>query len=266
MTATRWKYRPPFVSQRGIDSTLDDCAVVATIHGLAYATLGEFVTTPQGREMGRAQLQALARRMRRSLGPSERTGGLGNDDQIAMVVAQDFPAPELRDMDWSEFMADARSRRSAISVGGNPADIVGASPLKRCDCAHEWLVAWDPVACETDELLVYDGLRMAGTRARGEVRPAREVRQMSFKDGRELAGVLAFPIGGWTAAALGTARLAARVGALRARVNERDERITDLSDQLAMVKVQRDNARAAAHESAHVASIAWHEEERVAGP
>lgn len=206
MTATIDSYRAPFITQRGVDTTLDDCAVVATIHGLAYATLGEYTTTPQGREMGKAQGQALARRMRRSLQPAD-ADGLNNAQQQQMSVKAGFPAPKLLSLRWSTFVADLKSRRSVYSIGGNPARIKGSSPLKRCDCAHEWLVAWDE-ACGPDKLRVYDGLRPTRringreVRTYGEVRPASEVRQMCFKDDGSLSGVLEFPIGKWTAAEL----------------------------------------------------------------
>ena len=278
MGATIDRYRSPGVSQRGVDSTLDDCAVVATIVGLAHATLGEHVTTREGREMTRPQLQALARRLRRTLGPSEATGGLGNDDQVAMVRHAGYPAPRLLNLAFPEFKARLRARAAVYSIGGDPARIKGPSPLKRCDCAHEWAVAWDP-DCGDDELIVYDGLRPSGPRQRGEVRPASEIRQMSFKDtDGDLAGVLEFPIGGWTREALTEDRLRDLLGNQRkkakaaaseaAKTDERlRRRIAELEattppDCAALVA----NARAAAHESAHVTSIEWHEQQRSVGP
>jgi hypothetical protein len=220
MSASVAKYRAPFLTQRGLDSTLDDCSVVAALHGIAFATLGEFTTTAQGREMGKAQLQALARRMRRSLGVDDASGGLSNADQIEMVKKQGFPAPRLLNISFIQARANMKERSAVYSIGGNPARIVGPSPLKRCDCAHEWLIAFDPTACDADELLIYDGLRPASTIQRGEVRPASEVRQMCFKDSDgDLSGVLEFPIGAWTAEARTEATLRRNLGNLR---SERD--------------------------------------------
>jgi hypothetical protein len=238
MSATAAKYRAPFCTQRGIDSTLDDCSVVATLHGLAYATLGEYVTTAQGREMGKAQLHSRARGMRRSIAKVDDGGGLSLVERQLMCTKAGFPAPRSVDRTFADFKADLKSRRVVYSVGGNPAQINGPSPLKRTNVPHEWLVAWDPV-CGADKLLIYDGMRPAGSTQRGEVRPASEVRQMAFKDSDgELNTLLAYPIGDWTAEGLQRSEV---ILPLRKQNAALEARVTGLiSDKRALAKEVRD--------------------------
>lgn len=248
MTATAARYRAPFCTQRGIDSTLDDCAVVATIHCLAYATLGEYVTMPTGREMGKAQLHALARRMRKSLGPSEATGGLTIAQRQQMCRNAGFPAPSGTDLSFEDVKAGLSARTHAYSISGNPADIVGPSPLKRTAVAHEFAVT--DIRNGGSEVLVYDGMRAAGPRKRGEWRPSSEVRQFAFKRAGKLDFVLAYPIGGWTQAKLSTQGLRSKVRELNAELDEADRTV-------ARVRLARDDWKAK-----HAIEKAGHARER----
>jgi len=219
-------YRPPFVTQRGIDSTLDDCLVVATIHGVADATSGESVTMPRGQEMGKAALQGLARQMRRSLLPPDKDG-LTHVQAQQMVEAAGYPAPKRMTLTFAEVLEHLAKRSHSFSIAGNPIRISGDSPVKRCDCAHEWFIWGSRERDGQTQLLYYDGLRPAKTRQRGEWGPAKWLREMAYKSDGELQYVLAYPVGGWTAAKLAVQRVEKTL----VRVEEQRDHLRDGLDE-----------------------------------
>ncbi len=212
MPVVEEKYRPPQTTQRGIDSTLDDCAVVATLLGIADASSGEYVTTQYGQEKARAGLHVMARKMRKSIGNDP----ISISERQLMVVKAGYPPPQSVDVSFSDLRVWLRTRRFSVSVSGNPSKIKNKkSPLIRCDCSHEWFI-WGECPKHKDSLIYYDGLRpwpgKRGAVFRGECRPAIELRQMAFKNkDNELDFVLKYPVGEWTKQALSKGRVQERL-------------------------------------------------------
>lgn len=204
------KYRPPHIDQHGVDTTLDDCSSVATAILIGVASAGEYLISSTGREMGKAQLHALVRRQRRSVNDTE--GGLTIKQRQEICVQAGYPKPLDINLTFQSLKSRLRSRKYVFSVGGNPSKISGPSPLKRCDCSHEWAVVDIRTVKGQDELLVYDPLRPAPPNRRGEWVPAVQVRQMAFKDSDgELNIVLQYPRGRWQKFILATKELEAEV-------------------------------------------------------
>lgn len=198
MSATKEKYRGPHVTQHGVDTTLNDCAACALVVNLAYATLGEFVTAADGREMGKAQLHALVRQGRRNIHDTE--AGLDLTQVQDMAVEWGFPRPASVDIKFPQMKDQLRARAFTFWLAGNPTHIKNPSPRERCDCSHAWAVADIRGQDAKTELLLYDPLRNAGPRQRGEWVPDQEIRQMAFKDSDgALNLVIRFPIGGYRA-------------------------------------------------------------------
>lgn len=214
------RYRPPFLTQRGIDSTLNDCRVVATLHGVAAASSGEAVTTPDGREMSQPTLRRLARKMLKAIDSLNQPGGLNSDDAKAMIdeVWPQYPAPAVVDITFADMVKDLRDGTASYSVSGNPANIKGTSPVKRTAVPHEFYI--DRVRGE--RALVYDGMRQSGKEGRGEWVPLSDVRQFAFKSDGAVVGTVRFPRGGWTRAALAVKTLRANVQRLTTTIANKD--------------------------------------------
>lgn len=259
MTVDARAYRPPFVTQRGIDSTLDECAFCSTLVNLACATSGEITTNRFGREMGKAQLHYFVRRMRRLIDDFE--GGITIAQRKELCVALGYPQPRDIDLRIGEVLSKLKARTHTFSVSTNPGNIVGPSPVKRCACAHEWAL----VAARGDkadaEILVYDPLRNAGPRQRGEWVPARVVMQAAFKnDERQLVLLLQYTRGAWTKAKLDTADKDRTIDRLRTQRNEAVKENKVLTEQLSEC---REDGCAAATESLLDALHDWEMEQRL---
>lgn len=222
------KYRPPFTTQRGIDSSLDDCAVVATIHAISDASSGEYTTQASGGEMGRAALHSMARKMRRKIG----NDGISIAERQLMCVQAGYPMPKSVDLSFKDLREWLKDRKFSVSVSGNPSKIKGSSPLKRCDCNHEWFI-WGECPRHPSNLIYFDGLRpwgKFGPKQRGECRPAKELRQMAFKDkDGELNFVLKYPVGKWTKLALYKANNTNKVSELRETIKGLKESLKNVN-------------------------------------
>ena len=196
MTVNPKLYIPPHITQRGIDSTLDECSFCATLVNLACATSGEYVTTPYGREMNKASLQAKIRHMRNVIGDHE--GGITIDQRRELVKRLGFPTPERPNLSIGQVVDRLKAHTHTFSISGNPGDITGPSPVKRCDSAHEWAVVDIKRHDDDYDVRIFDPLRPGGVGNRGEWRPLKELRQFAYRDGAGvLTFLLAYPRGGW---------------------------------------------------------------------
>lgn len=265
-------YRPPQITQYGIDRTLDECRVVAMLHGVADATLGESTKNRYGQEKSLAAFHKMARQARDTLADDRQVGGLNTTNTRQMVTRFfGLPDPGVINITKKAMLSDLRGRRRGFSVSGNPSDIVGASDLKRCACNHEWYLS----RASSSHILVYDGLRRGGIRlgkSRGEWIPIKQVMQMTFGRKGYLDGVIPFPIGGWTRERRTMKRLRVEKIVLKATVQDlkaaidrysntldrRDTRIRDLEVEVAFQAQElevTDSAKAAGREQALVRGI-----------
>lgn len=268
------RYLPAFVSQRRTALAadgVDDCRVIAAQALAAAASAGETQRTARGQEMGIGQLVRQAVAMRDNLDQDEQTGPLDTSHTTRMIELMwpRFPLATPDDIGFSELVERLFDGWCA-SISGNPARIRGDSPLKRAgDVGHEFALMGARVKDGERQLLVYDPYLMAPKGQRGEWRPAKEVKQFAYRDSdQDLLAVFTERKGSWTEARLTARRLNAKhavtEATLRARIDKLEARLkgcgSDDCEQLLA------NARAAAHESAHVASIEWHEQQRSTGP
>lgn len=248
------RYRPPFLTQRAVDSTLNDCRGVATLHGVADATSGEAVTTARGQEMSQATLRRLCRRMLKSIGHLDTSGGLDTTDTRDMIarVWPKLPIPTVITIDFPEMKRQLIERKAGFSISGVPSRIKGDSPIKRTSVPHEFYVS--RASRDGSKLLVYDGMRPAGKDSRGEWRPAEEVRQFAFKDSDgELVGVVRFPIGAWRAQELVSRdRIDDLVAQRITAVRRRDQAVREADTLRALVDEQKDRIVELEAESAAV--------------
>lgn len=216
MSVNPLKYKPPNISQRDIllaADGVDDCRVVSTTWLAGAATLGEIFVHPNGNPMGRRNLVALAKKARRSLGPSFATGPLNTTATTNMLryLVPDAPTLTYISIPFEELRDYLRKGYSA-SLSGNPAHIKGDSPLKRAgNVGHEFGL-WGE---QNDRILVGDPYRPYSPRF-GEWRPVKEVRQFAFKDSdRTVTACFVIPRGAWTREALLAVDMSKRLSNLR---------------------------------------------------
>lgn len=267
MSVNAKRYRPPFLTQRGIDSTLNDCRVVATLHGVAAASSGEAVTRPDGKEMSQPTLRRLARKMLKAIDKLNAPGGLNTADARAIIASvwPQYPAPTVVDIGFDDMVKELRDGTASFSVSGNPAKIKGASPVKRTAVPHEFYV--DRVRGE--RALVYDGMRQSGKEARGEWVPLSDLRQFAFKSDGAVVGTVRFPRGGWTRAALAVKTLRGEVQRMSQTIKNKNATIktvraslADAIDEIAVLQADIDGgAGQAARDELLDGLRAWIEEQ-----
>lgn len=267
------KYRLLFYSERllpRVGGVFTGCRIATTGNGYAMATAGESTLTPWGRLKGKAARRADLVRGWKGTGDTARDGY--NQSHVAGITSTMFPGlpqPDLMNTsDWSRVL-DKLDDGFAISIAVR----LAALPLK---------AALDDYTRADHQILVYgrlpddrtwavDPMHAHSNSYRGDKVPLAEVRKAAkaINDGLILCEL--YPIGGWTQKALLRTRKNAQIASLEADAAKTERRLRKRIAELEAT-VPPDcqqlvaNARAAAHEHAHVTSIEWHQEQRVEGP
>jgi len=286
MTATAGRYRPNDYSERLLAVLPSQppylgCGISTILHGIDMSTLGEFSTTPAGRLKNKRQRTADMVRGWRTFKRVPDSNGIPDTDDYERIHRAVAPSLPLPDKLWTRNRSDVIDQLKAgmaVSIAVRLRIFGATNPIDFTTADHQVLIWGTPVDGEVN---VMGPMRPYSTTYHGHRAPLHLV----FRAAEAINGGLILtwltPIGGWTQASLGADKLADRIATLRSDRNaaeriadNRQARLVALRAELAVIKETQpsdcdpliDNAHAAAHESAHVQSIEWHEEQRMRGP
>ena len=279
------KYRPLFASQF-LPPLSRGCRVSSVYHALALATTGESTLSSIGRTHSRAQRKAALQRGWRAFATQKPADSNGYPDQGDVTLIQDaiepgLPAPRLVDTDFPEMVWN-RIGKDAVSIATDTGAVPASDALRKYGgaVAHQF-VAYKRMTVNGDRRVkVIDSRHGHSNTYTGHwvkwssLKKAAKAVSLRFggvAGGRIFAEL--YPIGGWTRERLTTKSLVEEVADITQRLRKvRDDRdvavnrIIGLVDDLANATAALANAKAAAHESAHVKAIEYHEDQRAEGP
>jgi hypothetical protein len=283
MSATVDAYRPPLASEWVLGKkprpnnppSLLGCGVSSAWHQSAIASLGETTIRPDGKAKGLAIIKAELERGWKAFKRLPDENGIPDTNDYVRIQRAMHDVPKVEQLvtrDWDLVMDHAKADE-VISIAVRLSIFGTRNSIDLTDADHQ-VVIWGPAGAA---FWVMGPMRKHSRTYRGHRAPISDLRKAAkaINGGQVLAWTV--PIGAWTQGALLEQKLHARIGNLRDDRNEAEAALKPALAAVARLKRRIEeleggtpgdctelvaNARAAAHESAHVKSIEWHEEQR----
>lgn len=205
MPATRGSYLPTHIDERLIQP-VNSCRIATLIHFVDIASLGEAVTRPNGKRLGKRAYRNLLDRMREATGIPDREGyNQGHIPQMMQAGFPRYPAVDLFNTTWDRISSSVQNG-FAVSIAGQAGKSPGhtgipaGSPLRQHTTVdHQILAVRERTREGVAHWLIYDPMVPWNPRHRGYWVPRDHVRM--FADRFEVGGDYVaerVKIGGWS--------------------------------------------------------------------